>query len=382
MELEVIGERLEKVYDGSRDIAIGISGFGSLKCDPYDWHFMGPFTGRTTYSLRYDAQEIPFDMSQSAFGNLKEAWMNYDQLKYRWMCARLAGAAAAEFLRDCIEQWIEEGRKVIVVGFSLGGWVAWEACKGIPSKDVDCVLLSAAVSTRPESWNECGVERMGSVVNVYSNDDRVLKSLYPHAEPLDCTAAGLQPVAHNGVKNIDMTDFIGVDHSKGSATRGHAYKLFRCAMAHICSNRPLEPMLAKFAGLDGDWEYLPLSLYCRLSRWAVVDGELWEILGDALGGDKGAIDMCIRLDAWSFHHVRLPYLIDMGLAAMAIFRSHHDKTYTYRSYKEISGLLRAWIERSVNIDYEEIDDLPIYYDSSPAVEEDWAFVDESIDERG
>jgi len=120
-----------------------------------------------------------------------------------------------------------------------------------------------------------------------------------------------------------------------------------------------------------------LAIYERLSRWVVIDLELWALLGKAMQGDKRGIELCIRLDAWSFSFDRLPYLLDVGMAAIAIYNSPAALKSTVRSYNEIAGLMRTWLDRSLNgIDLKE--ELPPSYESSPEEAAAWETIEVGV----
>ena len=55
-------ERLVEVRPGSRDVVVGVSGFGSARVHQSRWGVVGRLTGRTTFALGYDSQDLPFNV--------------------------------------------------------------------------------------------------------------------------------------------------------------------------------------------------------------------------------------------------------------------------------------------------------------------------------
>lgn len=338
MSGELPTEGLSLVADGSDDIAVGISGFGSAQMPDDRWRVLFDLTGRTTYSLKYDAQHLAWEDVPKSMVDLA---MMGPFLYRKWTAARMAAASVSQHLSDWIGRWTSSGRRVLVVGFSLGGYVAWRACRDAANDKVDLVLISSAVGDQPQTWDHA--ESMGSIINVFSRNDSVLKWLYPvGVNKGETPAAGLGPLCidYPNVKNIDVTDLIGWDHLWASA---HLDKLLAVALAHLQANSslvaPSHPVSVS--------RLTPVERV-RLASWMVADVQLWSILGLASSGDAPSIVTCRRLDVWASREDRKDVLSSLGTAARVLQRSRLGQRQAKVSYRELSGLLRLWISMSAS----------------------------------
>lgn len=327
---------LTLVSEGSSDIAVGISGFGSAKLPASRWQLVADMTGRTTYGLSYEAQELPWPIPST---------MTLVDLYRRWSLAREAAQEAADYLAGWIRRWTEAGRNVLIVGFSLGGFVAWRAVQQAASENVEVILMCAALGNRPEQW-EAAAE-VGALVNLYSTRDLALKRVYPVAvRPHERPAAGLAPLmAPPGapVHNIDVTDLVGWDHLWASQNIGELTLMAMSLLSGIRPSmedvRPADYVAPGMVLLDG------VDLQ-RLYRWMNADPVLWELLGRAIDGDSRAAQVCALLDDWSLENDRLPDLFALGRAASALEDRPYGQREARRSQLELAGILRDWLTAS------------------------------------
>jgi pimeloyl-ACP methyl ester carboxylesterase len=335
-------EGLVKLRDGSDDIAVCISGFGSAKADSDRWLPVFEITGRTTFVVKYDAQEFPWadgDVPRGV-GDLIRVGA---ELHDRWARARLAAIGISDCLAGWIQRWTDAGRRVLVVGFSLGGLVAWKACRKVASERVDLVMISAAIGDRPETWE--GIENLGKVINLYSSHDVVLKHLYPHGVGGDETpAAGLGPICSSStnVDNVDVTDRVGRDHLWASKNLG---SLIRIAVGYMCGGVSSGVCFSvPKEGIPERQVRLPLDVIERSYRWMCTDPRLWSIFGNAILEDPESVSYCLALDRWATSDPeRFPVLSALGISVSSLSRSRHGRASALRSYRELSGLLRLWM---------------------------------------
>ena len=334
-------EGLVKLAEGTRDIAVCISGFGSARTPPTRWDVVSEITGYTTFVLRYDAQLLPWTDGEApkTLGELIEIG---DELRERWARARLSAMGISKYLSRWIRRWTDAGRRVLVVGFSLGGLIAWKACQESPSPLVSLILISAAVGDNPGAWE--GAEGIGRIVNVYSKRDLVLKHIYPRGVGLDETpAAGLGPlrVQLQNVDGIDATDIIGRDHMRASR---NVSRLTKIAITHLWGGTSIVegPAIPSSVGME-DGLILDEQVYCRLLRWTCADPYLWASVGQALEGDPDAISYCMALDRWSLGQGRMGTLLSLGRASSVLIESEYGKATAIRSVRQLSGLLRLWM---------------------------------------
>ena len=320
------GAQLVKLYEGSRDIAVGISGFGSAKVPASRWDVLYDMTGRTVYVLEYDAQSLP---SYAPLG------IYLAKLAASWRAARLGAEEAVDVLSEALRRWLEEDRDVLVVGFSLGAWVTWTALREQPDERLDMVLIAGAVVDRPDAWD--GVSGLGSFVNVYSNVDAVLWGLYPLGSGLAQTpAAGLGPLSIEGdnVVSLDMTDVIGRKHVLSSE------QLDRVEAAALSASMVEdEGRLPDVFNVSAGLSTLQAE---RLSRW-MVGSWLRPVYERALDGDHQALRMAVALDRWAEDPERMDALL---LVADAYRRIEFQRPwYGGRAKAELESLLELWLGR-------------------------------------
>jgi pimeloyl-ACP methyl ester carboxylesterase len=352
---------LIQLHEGSDDIVIGISGFGSAKVDPSRWDSLYEMTGRTTYVLRYDAQEFPSDiLLLPLIGVGPTVTKNAIELRRRWKVAREAARMTVPFLGHWVERWLRQGRKVMIVGFSLGGFVAWlsaryavESLRGEGAENLEVVLISAAIADQVQTWR--GSDRIGHLLNVYSTQDLVLKRLYPLVVGADETpAAGLGRLvigSQPNVTSVDVTDLVGRDHLWASV---HVTELTEialgCLIGATSCEAPWQGLVAQPPGMVSrpvSTELTELQLQ-RLYRWCGIDAVLWEVLGKAMNGEVKAVAACVALDTWSLglSGERLSTLMDGARAVGVLRRSTMCQVYAQRKELELSGLTRIWLSRS------------------------------------
>lgn len=334
-------EGLVEIAEGTRDIAVCISGFGSARTPPSRWGIVNEITGYTTFVLRYDAQLLPWSDGDSpkTLGHLLEVG---EELRTRWTKARLSALGISKYLSRWIRRWTDAGRRVLVVGFSLGGLIAWKACQEVSSPLVNLVLISAAVGDGPGAWD--GARSMGRIINVYSRRDLVLKHIYPRGVSSDDTpAAGLGPihVKLQNIHGIDATDLIGRDHMWASR---NVSRLVKMAITHLWGGTGIVDGPAIYPGRDGEVVLkLDPEIEARLLRWTCADTYLWASVGSAIEGDADAISYCIALDRWAMSEGRLETLLSVGRASSTLARVEYGKSSARRSIRQLSGLLRLWM---------------------------------------
>lgn len=331
------------------DIVVGISGFGSGKADPSRWTLLADMTGRTAFNMHYDAQDLPFPAGTALPPTFRPLPALLIDLKMRWDRARKGGKIAAEYLAGWLRRWTEQDRRVLVIGFSLGGYVAWEAVKIAPSPLIDVVLISAAIGDNPEQWRT--VDEIGTLFNLYSSDDMILKYLYPRSVSSDETpAAGLGPLQApddvlSMIHSVDVTDIIGKDHFWASS---HLPELVRlaigCYYSHANSLDECTIDLDQAPNLA-----VPAPILERSLRWMVTDPDLWHLLGLALSGDAEAARRVRQLDEWATSEAasRLPPLYEAGLSSSYLWtfaKTGCGSPTALRSAEYLAGLLRAWIQ--------------------------------------
>lgn len=326
-------ETLVSVRTGDDDILVGISGFGSAKVSSARWYELASLSGRTSFFLRYDAQELPWP-SPTAL----------PELYRRWSVARDGARLASEYLFRWLERWARAGRRIIVVGFSLGGYLAWEAVRRLSDSlksQVDLILISAAIGDRLETWT--GIDKMARVLNFYSTDDAILRYFYPQGVATDETpAAGLGPLTVSGsnIDNINVTDLVGRDHLWAS---NHLDVLSRLALGCLWGSCPPALPVSEFSVVD---QGLSETTVARMYRWAIMDPGLWAQLASALDGSSSDEDIVVALDRWSLQSDRLTTLLNGGAASVALLVPGLDPSSSSRGLRVISGMVRQWIAGS------------------------------------
>ncbi len=110
--------------------------------------------------------------------------------------------------------------RITLLGHSLGSLVIYHTLKNLaPEMNVEnAILIGGAV--RQDSnmgWDDVSSNLSGRLINVFSNNDAVLKYLYRIGELKINNPCGLKPIEekHPCIKNIDVSNLInGIDHGK------------------------------------------------------------------------------------------------------------------------------------------------------------------------
>lgn len=329
-------ESLSLVSRGSGGVLVGVSGFGSAKLDGSRWRDSASITGFTTYHLSYDAQEFPWD---SPNPGLLEVASKAGEISSLWSKARKGAVSASKHLSSWLNRWVEASDlEVVLVGFSLGAEVVWRAIKDIPTqklRSVTVILVSGAVSSSPEAWNFLGSSGP-RVINVWSSSDLVLRWLYPIGSSLKMSeASGTGPIRSPLVRNLDLTDFIGMDHLWAGENLS---RIVRLAMGTDWSTSPIRVPLSSEKKLSAE-------AVERLSSWTICVPDLYRILGLAMSGDDSQVSLLVELDEWSIP--RLSSLIKAASSVLSLNSSGvRDRAVADRSIIHIEGIIRRWIRLS------------------------------------
>ncbi|MFZ5480464.1 MAG: DUF726 domain-containing protein [Myxococcota bacterium] len=136
-----------------------------------------------------------------------------DVIDNPWHVAADRADKAALELAEVLRSGALGTRPVTLIGFSLGARQIFGALRdlartGDHGRVHDAVLLGGAFTARRSDWHEVRPVVAGRLVNAYCTSDWVLAFLYRTAE-LQVDAAGLGPVAADGVESIDVTDLVG-----------------------------------------------------------------------------------------------------------------------------------------------------------------------------
>jgi hypothetical protein len=331
-------EHLVEIAKGSKDIVVGISGFGSAGYDFSRWKTAAQLTGCTTFVLRYDAQTLPWPEGVDWFPPDPEVLF---ELGMRWRDARKGAKTASKYLSGWLHRWDQAGRRVLLLGFSLGAYVAWNAVLSGSFRNVDVVFLLGAVGEPVVRGKDFPPDRL--VVNLFSSDDSTLKYVYPHAVGFpESPAVGTKAV--DGLVNVDVTDLVRTDHSWGSY---HLPVLIRSGLGWYWLHRDqiVVPVIEEMDQLD----FLSDATLERLYRWMQIDNELSAVLGQAVFGQPGSVEFCRELDAWSLQKQRLSSLMDIGRVSDSlreVRKGSKGELAAIRSMGRISGFLHHWLEES------------------------------------
>ena len=153
-------------------------------------------TGARVLRLDWSAQVIPRP------GAKVVNWAS--KVASRFHLAQGAALDAGVFLASWTRRWRRQGKRVVLVGFSLGGRVVLEAARIEP--DCEVVALCAA---HPVDRLD-GLEEVRALVNVWSRSDLALRIVYPVvSRSRACGAVGL---AVAGALNVDVSDRAGANH--------------------------------------------------------------------------------------------------------------------------------------------------------------------------
>lgn len=299
------------------------------------WRDAGVLMSRTTYHLVYDAQEFPWqdtppsvvDVAASAAG-----------LKRMWEEARSGAERASIHLSGWLRRWCSSGRRVTVVGFSLGAFVVWEAAKLLPERDrekLDLIFISGAMVDGPDEWRFAG--SFSSIVNVWSSSDLVLRWLYPAVvSGTETPAVGLGPISSVHGRNLDLTDLIGTDH--------------------LWAGRNIVKILRVVIGVEssataGDFPRSDPSPMTRdqverLCSWLVVVPDLWDELGRLLEGSPDAdAGLLSGVDLWSSGS-RLGPLLNASSTVSRLLTGVRRRDVADRSIVQLEGFIRRWMAQS------------------------------------
>lgn len=333
-------ESLSLVSRGSGGVLVGVSGFGSAKLDGSRWKDPAALTGFTTYHLSYDAQEFPWDSPNPGFF---EVASKAGEISSLWSKARKGAASASRHLSSWLERWTETSDlDVVLVGFSLGAEVVWRSVRNLPPdrlRSVTMILVSGAVSSSPRAWSFLGADGP-RVINAWSSSDLVLRWLYPMGVSSERFApSGAGPIRSPLVRNLDLTDFIGMDHLWAGENLS---KIVRLAMGTHWATTPIRPRPASEGAPE---KKLSAEAVERLSSWTICVPELHRILGRAMSGDDSQIPMLVELDEWSIP--RLSSLIKAASSVVSLSSmSVRDRAVADRSVVHIEGIIRRWIRLS------------------------------------
>ncbi|RUS25372.1 hypothetical protein BC938DRAFT_472269 [Jimgerdemannia flammicorona] len=129
------------------------------------------------------------------------------------MLTYLSCTGFCSVLADVLQEHVQGKRPVMLIGYSLGALVIWSALKELARRDragiVDTVILVAAPipAADLEMWEEVTAVVARRVVNCWSDDDWVLAVLH-RIHSLTADIAGLAPVAHPRVENMDVSKIV------------------------------------------------------------------------------------------------------------------------------------------------------------------------------
>lgn len=314
-------------------ILVGVSGFGSARLEGSRWTDTASLTGRTTYYLRYDAQEFPWKESEHV--GFVDLASSVRFLRRLWDAARVGARVASEHLRSWILRWCRAGQRVMLVGFSLGAQVVCDAVRRLPKELahlVDVVLVCGAVADTDEQWKD--LEGVSTLVNVWSSSDAVLRWLYPAAVGSGETpAAGLGPLRCRWSRSLDLTDLVGSDHLWAGR---NLPRILRIVLGTEWSDLDL-PSVA------GELDACAVE---RLCGWTLAVPELWSGLGAALSGDLSQASFLVGSDRWSTEvGDRLPTLLNAGSSAARLASGIRRQDVADRGRLQLEGLTRRWMAR-------------------------------------
>jgi pimeloyl-ACP methyl ester carboxylesterase len=334
-------ERLVQISEGSDRILVGISGFGSANVGEDRWRSLADLTGFTTFMLQYDAQEFPL-YEKSSLGLPSSAWIS--EVSNRWSLARKGAYDSARYLARWVRRWFSSDKHVILVGFSLGAFIAWNVAQMAGNRGLDLVLICGGVGASREMWDGL-LPRIGDVVNMYSKKDFMLSNVYPYGVSLDeLPALGISriPVESKSKVDIDITDLIDGDHLLASA---RATDLARVGLAILISRKSL------ILGSSGSIDFLgglDESVRERMWRWVFIDLDLMIDFWNALMGRAESVRRFVILDEWILASGRFSTLAGAGRSAM-ILKGITDEdrdafSSSVRGLLVLRGLIRFWLQ--------------------------------------
>ncbi|KDQ61026.1 hypothetical protein JAAARDRAFT_173479 [Jaapia argillacea MUCL 33604] len=145
------------------------------------------------------------------------AWLKIGQIiDNPWMNAKALVVKAGAVLGDLLASHVLGNRPVTLVGYSLGSLVIFEALKHLASLPPsltahiiqDVFLFGLPAPCDEGTWSSVRRVVAGRLVNGYSEEDYVLAVL-SRASDARWHVAGLQPVAVQGVENLNCDDVEG-----------------------------------------------------------------------------------------------------------------------------------------------------------------------------
>lgn len=297
------------------------------------WNDAGLLTGRTTYHLVYDSQEFPWKDGEAP--SIVEFASSANDLRRMWTEARRGARAGAVHLAEWVRRWCSDGRSVMLVGFSLGASVVWEAAKLLPDDlrgRVDLVLISGAVVDDPAEWSR--VESCSSVTNVWSSSDLVLRWLYPAAVGgMETPAVGLGPIGgSDSVRNVDLTDLIGTDHLWAGR---NVTRILRVVLGLRWSGPSSLPRSTP----------VPTDAFAveRLCGWTISVQEAWDEVGRLLSGSEDVDQEVISgLDRWGSGPNLAP-LLHASSTVARLAGPVRRRDVADRSMAQLEGFIRRWM---------------------------------------
>ena len=314
---------LRVLAEGTRDIAVCASGFGSAWMGPERWQLVHELTGYTTMTVVYSAQILP---------RVDANPLDYlTRLYARFHAAQAAALRAGAFLASWIDRWLGQGRRVLLVGFSLGGALVYEAARRAHGP-VDVVAICAAHPDEPKSW--AGLEG-SAICNAYSTADTALRFLYPLAAG-DILAAGTRPILQGRphVVNLDLTPVVGGDHIELSKDLGPALRL---SLAALYGGRPIfdVPPPPDLVGLHPAAPSAP---------WSLLEHDLelrpW-VRSAAAGESLEASTWARAVSPWLREHQNPLLSLSQSYAELASL----DSEMAALGVLELLGLGRIWMIR-------------------------------------
>ncbi|KZZ86998.1 DUF726 domain-containing protein [Ascosphaera apis ARSEF 7405] len=120
---------------------------------------------------------------------------------------------AGEILADALINRVQGERPVVLFGYSLGARVIYSCLNSLSDRKAyglveSAILMGAPVGCDPANWVKMRSVTSGRLVNVFTNQDAILKFLF-RATSLQFGLAGLSAVTKvNGIENYDCTSLI------------------------------------------------------------------------------------------------------------------------------------------------------------------------------
>lgn len=136
-----------------------------------------------------------------------------DVIDNPWHMAADRAEKAGRHLANLLMDGMGGRRPVTLIGFSLGSRVIFYALESLAEQKAygiveHAILMGAAAPHDTERWGAIRPVVAGRLVNAYSTTDWVLRYAYRAAQ-LQNGAAGIAPIDHPHVENIDVTHIAG-----------------------------------------------------------------------------------------------------------------------------------------------------------------------------